>query len=146
MDYKTGQMDFHEDDLEKGKHLQMFLYLKAIEDTKNEKFREAIGLGDGGTIIPAGVIYAMTGVNNVTIPTPDQSAEAAAIKKSQGRIGMILDDEDAIDAMNPDYLPVNFKKGRDEKTGKRIPFDSSSKKIYTKEKWKEMYRMSRGIL
>ena len=48
VDYKTGQKDFSPCDLEKGKNLQMFLYLSAIEDTKNNALLEDIGVCNGG--------------------------------------------------------------------------------------------------
>ena len=57
IDYKTGAKDFDPDDMEKGRNLQMFLYLKAIIESDKKKFREKLGATEDMKIIPSGVIY-----------------------------------------------------------------------------------------
>ena len=139
IDYKTGAKSFSPSDIDEGKNLQMFLYLKAIVDTKNETFKQRIGVGDGGRLIPAGVIYVKTDLSDATVARPDPTAQDAAIAKKQDRRGMILDDKESIDAMHKDYIPVKYTK-----TGE--PNKRTANNLYTLAEWDEMgERMSRKI-
>ncbi|MBE6645171.1 MAG: hypothetical protein E7612_07335 [Ruminococcaceae bacterium] len=131
IDYKTGAKDFSPEDIDEGKNLQMFLYLKSIVDTDNQAFRERLGVSEAGNIIPAGVIYVKTDMSDVTVAHADSEAEKAAIAKKQQRRGMILDDEESISAMNKNYLPVKFKKDGS-------PDSRSEKFLYTREGWAEL--------
>ncbi len=131
IDYKTGSKSFSPDDLDEGKNLQMFLYLKAIADTDNEKFLSELGVGEGGKIIPAGVIYVKTDMSDVTVPRPDKDAAEEALKKKQERRGMLLDDEESIGAMNKDFIPIKFKKDG-------FPDVRSQKYLYSYEGWGEL--------
>ena len=133
IDYKTGSKSFSPDDLDEGKNLQMFLYLKAIADTDNEKFLSELGVGEGGKIIPAGVIYVKTDLSDVTVPRPDKDAAEQALKKKQERRGMLLDDAESIDAMNKDFIPIKFKKDGS-------PDARSQKYLYSYEGWEELNR------
>ena len=128
IDYKTGSKTFSPDDIDEGKNLQMFLYLKAIADTDNKNFLEKLGVEDGGRIIPAGVIYVKTDMSDVTVPRPDKEAAEEALKKKQERRGMILDDAESIGAMNKDFIPIRFKKDG-------TPDARSEKYLYTYEGW-----------
>ncbi len=110
IDYKTGRKNFSPEDLDNGKNLQMFIYLKAIAETENEHFKKELGVGEGGRIIPAGVIYVKTDMSDVSIMHADGEAERTEIFKKQERRGMILNDEVSISAMNPNFIPVKFKK------------------------------------
>ena len=131
IDYKTGAKTFSPSDLDEGKNLQMFLYLKAIVDTDNKEFSEKLGVGEGGKIIPAGVIYVKTDMSDVTVAHPDKDAADEALKKKQERRGMLLDDEVSISAMNKKYIPVKFKKDG-------APDARSEKFLYTYEGWEEL--------
>lgn len=131
IDYKTGSKSFSPDDLDEGKNLQMFLYLKAIADTDNEKFLSELGVGEGGKIIPAGVIYVKTDMSDVTVPRPDKDAAEEALKKKQERRGMLLDDKESIGAMNKDFIPIKFKKDG-------TPDARSQKYLYSYEGWGEL--------
>lgn len=128
IDYKTGTKEFSPDDLNEGKNLQMFLYLKAITDTDKEGFREEIGVGEGGRIIPAGVIYIKTDLSDVTVEHADKVAEEKELQENQKRRGMILNDKTSIEAQNKDYLPVKFKKNGD-------PDSRYTKLLYTDSEW-----------
>jgi ATP-dependent helicase/DNAse subunit B len=92
----------------------MFLYLKSLIDEKSEKFRDSIGVGKSGRAIPAGVIYLKTAVSDVRIDTPDDKLAEEAVKAEQGREGMILNDEKAINAMKLKYTPVFSSKTPDK--------------------------------
>lgn len=105
IDYKTGAKEFSPTDLEEGRNLQMFLYLKSIVETDTPAFRERIGVENGGKLIPAGVIYVKTKVDDTTVSKADDRIAEDAVKQMQKREGMILADEISLGAMNERYLP-----------------------------------------
>ena len=131
IDYKTGAKEFSPDDIDDGKNLQMFLYLKSIVDTDNEVFKKKLGVKGDGKIIPAGVIYVKTDMSDVTIPHANEESEKDAIRKKQKRRGMLLNDSESISAMNKDYIPVKFTKSG-------APDSRSEKFLYTREGWEEL--------
>ena len=128
IDYKTGAKEFSPTDLAEGRNLQMFLYLKSIVETDSEGFRERIGVPDGGRLIPAGVIYVKTKVDDTTVSTRDDKAAEETVKQMQKREGMLLSDEVSINAMNPDYLPP------EPSARSRNPIS----RRYTEDEWKEI--------
>ncbi len=134
IDYKTGHKDFSPEDMAEGSNLQMFLYLKALVESENEKFRESLGATEGSRLIPAGVIYVKTSVGDVRVDSPSDEAAYAAVKSAQAREGMILDDEDSISAMTLKYTPVYSKRTPD-----KIP-DSKRKYLYTEDGWEEIMK------
>ena len=113
VDYKTGQKDFSPKDIEEGKNLQMFLYLKALTDEKSREFLKSIGAEEGDELAPAGVIYVKTAVGDVRVSLPDDRLASDTVKSTQLREGMILDDPDVISAMNLKYTPVYSAKSPD---------------------------------
>ena len=139
VDYKTGKKDFKPSDLDEGENLQMFLYLKSIVDTENEKFRENIGAGKDGRLIPAGVIYVKTDLSDVTVPRPDAKIVDKELQGKQSRRGMILDDATSIGAMNPSYIPVKFTK-----TGE--PDKRTAQNLYKIEEWDALMKKVEGAV
>lgn len=131
VDYKTGQKDFKPEDLEKGKNLQMFLYLCAIVDTKNKALLNDIGVGEDGKLIPAGVIYVKSSLSDVNISHDSPDEEREAVMAEQKRQGMIFDDAVNLSAMSTRYLPVKMTKD-----GKY--YKSSAKYVYSEEGWKTL--------
>ncbi len=113
VDYKTGAKAFSPEDIGEGKNLQMFLYLKSILDSKKADFRERLG-ATGGKVIPAGVIYVKTAINDTKIDYPDDELAEAAVIAAQKREGMVLDDERSLSAMGLKYTPVYDSKKPDE--------------------------------
>ena len=132
IDYKTGHKEFSPEDMAEGSNLQMFLYLKALVESENKKFRESLGVGENGRLIPAGVIYVKTSVRDVRVDTPDDELASDAVKSAQGREGMILDDPDSIGAMTLKYTPVYSRRTPD-----KIP-DTKRKFLYDEAGWGEI--------
>ena len=128
IDYKTGNKEFSPKDLGEGKNLQMFLYLKSIVESKSSEFRERIGVGDEGALIPAGVIYVKSGIFDGAVTKNDPKAALDSIKKEQKRLGMLLDDPESLKAMNPDFMPVKFKSDG-------TPTSRTQDKLYSTEGW-----------
>ena len=114
IDYKSGSKTFDVSELSEGKNLQMFLYLKSIVDTKKTEFLNEMGVGDGGRLIPAGVIYVKTSMKDKLLDSPFVDDMESVIVGLNEREGMLLDDEASISAMSPDHLP----KGAEESGGK----------------------------
>lgn len=128
IDYKTGQKKFSPKDLSDGKNLQMFLYLRAVVESRDPAFRARIGVGDDGDLIPAGVLYIRAATSGGTLDSPHESAHDA-VKAEQTRSGMLLDSESSLGAMNADYLPVKREKDGSFK---------ASDLLYTEEGWEEI--------
>lgn len=126
IDYKTGSKEFSPTDYEEGKNLQMFLYLRSIVESERKELREALGVGEGGRIIPAGVIYISTDIGDVTVSHANKAKERAAIAEKQLRQGMLLNDSVSIDAMNKKYLPIKFNDKGEMKS-------TSEQYLYTEE-------------
>ena len=140
VDYKTGHKEFSPEDMAEGSNLQMFLYLKALTESRNEKFRASLGVGDEGRVVPAGVIYVKTAVGDVRVDTPDDALADRVVKSAQEREGMILDDPDVISAMTLKYTPLYSKRTPD-----KIP-ESKKKLLYTEEGWKEIMETVEGAV
>jgi len=132
VDYKTGSKVFSPDDIAEGRNLQMFLYLKSITDTKSDIFKKSLGASKDGRIIPAGVIYVKTDIGDGKIAKPDEILAKEAALAKQKRLGMLLDDEISISAMNKDYLPVTY----DKKTGE--PDKKSKALLYSTDGWEKI--------
>ena len=115
LDYKTGAKAFSPTDLKEGENLQMFLYMKAIADTDSPAFKERLGVGEGGRIIPAGVLYVSTSVKDTTVKTASDELAEAAARELYTRQGMLLDDPANLEANNPLYMPKNRERDVDFK-------------------------------
>ena len=130
VDYKTGKKDFSPSDIEKGKNLQMFLYLKSVVDTQNREFLTDLGAVPGKKPIPAGVIYVKTEVGDITVNTPDGAVVSKAIDDAQKRKGMILAEPEVLNATGAKYSPVRIVKSG-------AIHGSDLSKAYTREGWDE---------
>lgn len=139
VDYKTGKKVFSPSDIEDGKNLQMFLYLKSIVDTKKPEFLKEIGVENDGKLIPAGVIYVKAEIGDVKIDRPSESESIEKVMAAQGRQGMILDDPVSIAAMNTSYIPVKFKKDG-------TPEARSKERLYSYDGWESLCDKMNGVI
>ena len=114
VDYKTGMKSFSLDDVKEGVNLQMLLYLKAIVETTHPEFREKLGVGDGGQLLPGGIVYVKTSVADVDIDSPSDELALKEVKKSYERLGASLDAPESLAAMNPDFTPMAKSSKRNE--------------------------------
>lgn len=140
VDYKTGHKDFSPEDMAEGANLQMFLYLKALVSSKNEKFRQRLGVGKDGRVVPAGVIYVKTSVADERVDIPDDDLATEAVKLAQEREGMLLDDPDVISAMSLKYTPLYSKRTPD-----KIP-ENKKHLLYTEEGWEDIMNTVEGAV
>ena len=128
IDYKSGRKIFSPKDLKEGTNLQMFLYLKSIVETKDKKFLSRVGVGENGRMIPAGVIYVKTAIDDVKISKNSAAEAKAALSANQERLGMLLNDDESLSAMNKNYIPIKFKNDG-------TPDSRSESKLYTESGW-----------
>lgn len=108
VDYKTGKKDFDYCDIYNGLGLQMLLYLFALED------RETDFLGENP--VPAGVQYFPARVPIVPVDgRADDGATVEAREKLWKRKGLLLADEDVLQAMEPSEKPkrLSYTKKKD---------------------------------
>lgn len=124
IDYKTGAKVFSPKDLDEGRNLQMFLYLKSVVETRDPEFLARIGVGDGGELIPAGVLYVKAEIGDPKIAHADEEEALAAVRKNQKRDGMLLDDTENLAAMGGGKSVDAIAKRTD--------------RLYTREGWGEL--------
>lgn len=111
VDYKTGSKSFSLSDIEHGINLQMLIYLFTICRSRSAEFKAALGIDEGGSALPAGVIYLSA---NIPTVEADDYESAEAVEKSAenelSRSGLLLNDKDVLIAMN-NRLDSNFLAG-----------------------------------
>ncbi len=117
IDYKTGTKDFTPDDMEKGRNLQMFLYLKAIMESGKKKFKDRLGIKNNGKVIPGGVIYIKTSLSDTQIDRDSNELALAEVKKNQVREGMTLEGDLSDTLLGEDYIP-----GKNKRDSKRYRY------------------------
>lgn len=117
IDYKTGSKEFQLEDLTHGMNLQMLLYLCTLCRNKDNGFAHAIGLKDGKTAIPAGMIYLLAKIPTISVEDYiDTENILNAAKEKIGRNGLLLNDEELLSAMNDALSPAflaGIKKNKD---------------------------------
>ncbi len=148
VDYKTGKKSFSPENINDGKNLQMFLYLKSIIDTDSESFKKRVGVGEGGRLIPAGVIYVKTSVKDVTVPTPDEKTAMDAARAAQKREGMVLSDSNVLEAMGLKHTPVYSARSASgiSESKKKLLFDEDSFNTLMDTVKESVVRAADGIL
>lgn len=112
IDYKSGETKFSLDDIARGLHLQLLVYLFALWHPENPAFRERIA--GTGEILPAGVLYTGARVPEKLYDAPQTSETVLAdAHRSVYRSGLLLADETVLRAMDRDlsgrYLPVRLR-------------------------------------
>ena len=95
VDYKTGKKVFRESDLEKGKNLQLLIYLFTLCRVADEGFLALTGAESQSELVPAGATYYVVKPPTLKRDAPpaadaDITAEAAAMLN---RSGFTLDSE-----------------------------------------------------
>lgn len=99
-DYKTGKKAFSQDDLVKGKNLQLLIYLYALCEVADKQFFDLVGAGSTEDIRPAGAIYFVVKPPRITCdaaPEGDGLAMAAQKLERKGFVFSVDALADAID-------------------------------------------------
>lgn len=104
VDYKSGAKTFSFGDLEKGKNIQLPLYLFSLCDEDQKAFRSAVGCPENGRLIPAGAMYLSSLVKPIEIfenISPDKVRDMA--EASVSRSGFLLGNEDILLEMSRSF-------------------------------------------
>lgn len=116
VDYKTGVKDFSMADVKQGLHLQLLLYLFTLWKNGSEGFARSLGVGDGGSILPAGLLYYSAKPPEITMPNYTRDVESVKAKAAAElkRKGILLSDPDILRAMDSSlsghYIPAKLNK------------------------------------
>ncbi len=135
VDYKTGMKEFSLEKVKDGENLQMLLYLKSVVETKSREFMDRMGVGKDGEMIPAGIVYVKTSVDDVTVDKPSDEAAIEALKEEYKRLGASLDDEKSLGGMSEAFIPAK----KNKKTG-NVPI------TYTREEWETLGEEIRSVI
>lgn len=107
-DYKTGVKKFSLSDVCEGMNMQMLLYLFTLQKRGGKLFEYE-------KILPAGVLYSPARFAAVSADSEVTDEELALLRAdSARRSGLVLEDEEVLEAMEPGpekrFLPVKFIK------------------------------------
>lgn len=112
VDYKTGRKDFDYTDILFGMGLQMLIYLFALTQEAARFYQREL--------LPAGVLYfpARYDVEAAKNRLTQEEADSLHSKKLR-RKGLLLDDEEILQAMEPGTAPIYLPYQISKKTGER---------------------------
>lgn len=106
VDYKTGKKTFAIEEVCRGRDMQMLLYLFALKGNRGGWF-------EAKEIRPAGVLYARERREIKKMDEFPSEEELMALRTVPARNGLLLDDPDVIEAMEPGdkkvFLPARGK-------------------------------------
>ncbi len=104
VDYKTGQKTFSLEDVEHGMNLQMLIYLFTLCRNRSNEFTRQLGLADGETLTPAGILYLSTDISPVSSDgTLSEEQICRDASRSLSRNGLLLEDPEILLAMNDEF-------------------------------------------
>ena len=131
VDYKTGEKTFYADAVDEGLNAQMMLYLKALKECGDKEFLKKLGVGENGTVKPAGVLYFIAKEKSVEAnETLSDDEIRKKIRSGIKRSGLLIDDKEILEAMEKGlggvYIP--YKAGAKENKS-AIPADKFEEKL-----------------
>lgn len=123
VDYKTGTKTFELSDVFHGMNMQMLLYLISIWRGGSEFYE---------SITPAGILYFPASLMHCDVDRHESEEAKAKKLLSRGKMnGMLVFDEESIEAMDKSkkavFLPVTFDKKTGEAKGKFITLNQLEK-------------------
>ena len=144
IDYKTGSKTFRLEDVRRGLNLQMLLYLFALWKNKNPAFSRRLGIPDGESILPAGVLYMGAVTGEIRLGRPESREEVLRLASEEAKQnGLLLDDMQVLHAMEKGlggrFIPVRLN--RDGSCSKE-----SRKNLASLDRMGELLREIGGIL
>lgn len=132
VDYKSGDKRFSLDDVQRGLNLQLLVYLFSLWKSENPRFKEKLG----GELLPAGALYTAARAKDSSYDGPvNEEKVSTDSKKSVYRSGLLLDDREMLEAMDPGlsgrFIPVSVTKKNEYSS-------DSQKSLATYEKMGEL--------
>lgn len=106
VDYKTGMKTFSLEDVRHGLNTQMLLYLFTLCRNADTPFCKALGLEEGQTPTPAGIVYLSA--NIPVLQAEDYDSEKEVLNQaadSLKRSGLLLNEEEILRAMHSELSP-----------------------------------------
>ncbi len=101
IDYKTGTKVFSLSDVERGKNLQLLIYLISLWKSHDKKFLDKLGIGENESPLPAGMLYMSASPKDVKFPAPASAEEIRDKAKENLAVnGLVLEDEEIVRAMD----------------------------------------------
>lgn len=76
IDYKTGKKDYNEKKAIEKSDFQLVLYLSSLLASSNADFLRTLGVGDGGQLLPGGVLYLSSLTQDTSVTAPPEAADA----------------------------------------------------------------------
>lgn len=99
VDYKTGNKTFSVSDIEEGLNIQLLLYIFSLTKGNREKLSNLFG----GTPVAAGITYLSIDSSKDKSNTLDSNLSDSSSASDFKRTGLILNDEDVINAVSKSY-------------------------------------------
>lgn len=91
-DYKTGEKKFDEQKTTEDGDYQLILYLSALVHTQSASFRERLGVGENGRILPAGFLYFSSLTQGTSTQEAGEEDADAALTTAFAESGLYFDD------------------------------------------------------
>ncbi len=136
VDYKTGSKLFSLEEVPYGINLQMLLYLFSLCRQADSDFARKLGLSDGKTPTPAGILYLSA--NIPVVKAEEYDSEQTVLQKANDalkRSGLLLNDREILTAMNH-KLSSKFLAGIKQNKGGELV----GKALMTSEGFDALYR------
>lgn len=146
IDYKSGGKEFALDDVVYGLNMQMLIYLFAVWNTRTGKYKGSM---------PAGILYMPANRADGALPRDaDADSIAAETRKVYRMNGLVLDDEEILDAMDHGisgvFIPVrrltNEKKLMDDNGEEQIVKYRAGSSIASLSQLGELKRYTEKLL
>lgn len=140
VDYKTGSKTFKRSDIEKGKNLQLLIYLFTLWKGESCPFRNTLSEGGTKKIVPAGMLYFSA--------SPDSAKSDRYVAAEEGvvlageaivRSGLFLNDESVLTAMDPTpegrFIPYKNRYGK-----------ADPKKLCTAQEFDALFEETKSVI
>ncbi len=118
-DYKTGDKKFNEKDLQKGKNLQLLIYLFSLCTVADNEFFDLVGVDSTDCVFPAGATYFIVKPPKVELDDESITTSTSFAEDALKRTGFIFDTE-TLGAWIDQSADKKFSKGLIEKNGDDI--------------------------
>ncbi|NLK39223.1 MAG: hypothetical protein GX303_03095 [Clostridiales bacterium] len=140
IDYKTGSIGtsgFDMSDIYKGLNLQLLIYLFTLWKNSSKNFARQLGVGEQGSILPAGLLYYSASPPEPSLKTYTKDSDFVKNKavSELKRKGILLADKEILSAMDSTlsgkYVPA--------KIGKSDKLSSGSAILMTEDELSALY-------